>query len=34
MSQSKGSLNGVGYVILLEKKERWEVIHLVELWVS
>lgn len=33
-SQSKGGLSGVGCVFLLEKKETWEVIHFVELWVS
>lgn len=34
MSHSRGGLSGVGKVILLEKKERWQVIHFVELWVS
>ncbi|MCB0633444.1 MAG: hypothetical protein R2824_02755 [Saprospiraceae bacterium] len=34
LSHTKGALNGVGYVFLLEKTEQWEVIQLIELWVS
>lgn len=33
-SQSKGGLNGVGGVLILEKKENWQVLHFIELWVS
>lgn len=34
LSHSKGPLNGVGYIIFLEEKTRWEVSHRIELWVS
>lgn len=34
LSHTRGGLSGSGVILLLEKKPQWEVIHLVELWVS